>query len=155
MDTLPGEKLLLESDNGKLLLTTHRVRFAAVTWGNSRFTSIMLEEVSSCEITLLSHPRLLALALLFFIVMVYARSAFYVQRFSIGVEDLILPGILVALYLATRRRVISLRSAGVAIHVPITRMSAGTAMEFIGAVEGAKNERYLLGKQAAGGFRPA
>lgn len=154
MDIFPGERLLLESDNGKLLLTSHRVRFTMNTWSISRFTSIMLEQITSCEITVLSYPRLLALALLYLGVTIYARAAFSSLPFLFGIDDLILPAILVLIYFATRRKVISLHSAGASIRIPITRMNAGTAMEFISTLETAKNERYLLKKQLSSVFTP-
>ena len=62
---LPNETRLLSSDDDRLLLTTHRVRFEAKSAAFRRVTSILLEEVSACEIASTSKPWLFTLALLF------------------------------------------------------------------------------------------
>jgi len=55
---MPGESILSYSDNGLLTLTTHRLRYMNKVWGQANFISIMLEKVSSVEITYLSSPVL-------------------------------------------------------------------------------------------------
>ncbi|HEY6348288.1 MAG TPA: hypothetical protein VI636_02650 [Candidatus Angelobacter sp.] len=67
MNPLPGERLLLQSDNNAFVLTSHRVRFETQMTGLKKVTSIMLEELSACEITTMSKPWLLVLAAVVFL----------------------------------------------------------------------------------------
>lgn len=64
MELLPQERLLLESDNGTLKLTTHRLRYEARAGGEMNIKSIMLEELASCAVTRSSQPILIVLALI-------------------------------------------------------------------------------------------
>ncbi len=59
MTTIPDEKVLLRS--GGLTLTTHRVRSEAERGGKMSITSIMLEELCSCEVRFTSYSLFLKL----------------------------------------------------------------------------------------------
>lgn len=62
MNLLPGEKVLSEAGASALVITTHRIRSEARAWGFSHITSIVLEELTSCELKMISYPVLLLLA---------------------------------------------------------------------------------------------
>jgi len=146
---LPGETILLESDNQNLVLTSHRVRCSMQTMGLAKVTSIMLEELSACEITTTSSPWLFVLALLVFLIGLFANTPSQDSSSTIG-------GALIALaivltYFGTRQRVISLRAAGGAIIVPTKGMDAEVALEFIDTLEAAKNDRFLAARRASAG----
>ncbi len=50
MESLENEKLITESGNRQVMLTTHRLRYHEGTSSNSDFTSIMLDKISSIEV---------------------------------------------------------------------------------------------------------
>lgn len=138
MRVISGEKILLESDNGEAILTSHRVRFEAKKWGRAHLISIMLEELCSCEIRYASKPVLLILAALSVIGGIASKSY----------EGLIL-GIIISLILAvtfflSRRQIISLASGSATIKLRTTRMGLEAAKQFIDQVEEAKSQRYAL-----------
>ena len=125
MNLLPDERVLLESDNGEFILTTHRARFEAKRQGQAQVTSILLDQISSSEIRHASKPILLMFAFLFAIT--------------------VIGGLLFLLaYLWSRRQVISLASYGATINLETRGMSLQAAKDFINDVESAKNARYLL-----------
>ena len=55
MNAFENEKLILESDNKQIRLTSHRLRYHQTPRKNSDFTSIMLDKVSSIELTYYKH----------------------------------------------------------------------------------------------------
>ena len=131
---LPNETRLLSSDDDRLLLTTHRVRFEAKSAAFRRVTSILLEEVSACEIASTSKPWLLALALLFVLVGLSETGRNNDDR-TVAFVFAVVCGLA---YLATRRQVISVRSSGGSINVPTRGMGLEKAKDFIDQVELAK-----------------
>jgi hypothetical protein len=152
VNLMPGERVLLESDNGQLILTSHRVSFEASAAGMAEFTSIMLEELASCQITYTSKPILLVLAVLSVLVGAYFNTSRDSTPLVVGV---IAGALLVAAYFATRTQVISLASAGATIRAGTKGMSMETAKQFIDKAELAKNERYLMLRGSYSGSRGA
>jgi hypothetical protein len=132
---LPNETRLLSSDDDRLLLTTHRVRFEAKSAAFRRVTSILLEEVSVCEIASRSKPWLLALALLLVLMSLLAQPTPYNDARPLGFAFAVICALA---YLATRGQVISVRSSGGAINVPTRGMGLEKAKDFIDQVELAK-----------------
>mgnify|MGYP006107042003 CR=1 FL=1 len=51
MNALENEKLIIESGNKQIRLTSHRLRYYETPENNSDFTSIMLDKISSIELT--------------------------------------------------------------------------------------------------------
>jgi hypothetical protein len=147
MIDLPGEKKLLSSSDDRLVLTTHRVRFEARARGFSRTTSIMLEEVSACEIASTSKPWLIAVGILALFIGFYLATPRDDQPKAIG---LAVAAVCVLAYVATRRQVISVRSSGGAINVPTRGMGLDKAKEFIDHVELAKNRCRIERAHSAG-----
>ena len=140
MNILPGEKVLVESDNQTLVLTTHRVRYDAIGKGGgwadrTELVSIMLEELSSCAITRISYPILLLLALAGLVL-------------AMLVEDRAIVGIALAAFFAggfflSQRQVLLLTSAGGArIQVDTSSMTLQAIREFVDEVEQAKDQRF-------------
>ena len=132
---LPNERKLLSSDDDRLVLTTHRVRFQAKSFAFSRVTSLMLEEVSACEIATTSKPWLLVLALLFLLIGLYPATERNETPWTMGFVVAVFFGLA---YLGTRRQVISVRSSGGSINVPTQGMGLEKAKDFIDQVELAK-----------------
>ena len=59
---LPGEQVVLSSDNDVLVLTTKRVRYDSTSWGQSSLIGITLKSIASCGLTTRSTPLLIILA---------------------------------------------------------------------------------------------
>ncbi len=51
MNALENEKLIIESDNKQIRLTSHQLRYYETPKSNANFTSIMLDKISSIELT--------------------------------------------------------------------------------------------------------
>jgi len=139
MNLIPNEKILLESDNNELVLTTHRVRHTYRQRGEPRMTSLTLEAVQSCELRRISYPTWLYLASLsvLFGLILDNGSGLY---FLIG---LILAAIFVYGYSASRPHVLRLASAGGAIVANVEGLPQERITEFIDAVETAKFDLLL------------
>jgi hypothetical protein len=112
---LPGEQIISNLNNGRLLLTSHRVRSRVQGLGVSGMTSIMLEDVVSTSILAQSKPILLLIA---------AALGF------LGLAAL------------DTRAALSIASAGASIDVAIGESSDHVLRQFIDALEAAKDQRF-------------
>jgi hypothetical protein len=141
MDYLPDEKLLIESDNKTLVLTTHRVRYDAIGksggWADrTELVSIMLEELASCAITRTSYPLLLLLALAGLVL-------------ALLVEDRAIVGIALAVlfaggfFLSQRQVLLLTSSGGSSIQINTGGMNLQDVRDFVDEIEKAKNQRFL------------
>lgn len=139
MNLIPSEKILLESDNKELVLTTHRVRHTFRQGGELRLTSIMLEALQASELRRISYPAWLYLAgfsVLLGIILYDDNPAFFIA-------GLILAAICIYAYYFTRRQVLRLTSADGAILAEVKGLSKQASVEFIDAVEIAKADMLL------------
>jgi hypothetical protein len=143
MNLMPNESVLLETEGKSLILTTHRVRYQAETFGNAVIRSIMLEELASCALVRSSNTIFLVLAGICFVLglLVAAGGRRMEGALVIGV---ILAVVFVIAYFASRRQVLALASAGTTIMVNTQGMKLEVAQQFIERTEAAKNARYLL-----------
>jgi hypothetical protein len=141
MNHFPDEKVLIESDNKTLVLTTHRVRYDAIGKGGgwadrTELVSMMLEELAACAITRLSYPVLLLLALACLLL-------------ALVVEDRAIIGVALAIFFVggfflSQRQVLLLISAGGGkIQVNTGGMTLQAVRDFVDEVEKAKNQRFL------------
>jgi len=142
MELLPQEKLLLESNNKTLKLTTHRVRQETRASGRAQIKSIMLEELASCAVTRSSNPLLIVLAIVLLIAGGLVSLNINEPHGVIG--GIVLGLLLLLLYFATREQYLSLASAGATIRVNTRGMKLEAVSDFVDAIEQAKNERHLL-----------
>lgn len=145
---LPNERMLLSSDDDRLMLTTHRVRFQAKSSTFSRITSIMLDEVSACEITTTRRPWLLVWALIFLLIGLYPPPN---SSQSASIMFFVLAALGGLAYLSTRRQIISVRSSGGSIKVPTQGMGLEKAKDFIDQVELAKHRYFRNDRPQATG----
>ena len=146
LNLMPGEKVLLKSEGGTLILTTHRIRHQTESFGYARIISIMLEELASCAMVRTSYPLFLVLAALCAVggLLITVANRGDAAPFGLG---LVLALILVVLFLASRQEMVSLASAGATIRVSTRSMKRGEAKDLLDATESAKNARYLLLKK--------
>ncbi len=121
MRKLENEQIITESDNKRIVLTSHRIRYNESGYQNANMTSIMLKQVSSIEIT-------------------YESKLIYL---IIGVITLpIIVGLLfLLLYYFSRKHVVVISSTGgAAIHFETKGMKREALNDFIDNVEEAINK---------------
>jgi hypothetical protein len=61
---IQGERLIAQSPDQLLTLTSHRVQYFGGGTGDTRYTSITLDQVASCGLTTTSQPALIILGIL-------------------------------------------------------------------------------------------
>lgn len=134
MTLLPGEKLIISSDNDILMLTSKRVRYDSTVFGSSQFISITLDSVASCGLITKSFPVLILLAFASLIGAVVGGGN------SRGIL-LLVAVVLGIAYFVTRRAVISIASnGGDTILAPAKGMGRGSITEFLDSIEKQKLE---------------
>lgn len=140
---LTGEELISQTPNNVVMLTTHRIRYNNASSYESRLVSIMLEKVSSCEVTYQSSPALLLIGSLIMLMGGLALT----QNGDIqagGILGLAFGFVLVLLYLSTRRHIIKIASdGGTHIGFETKGLKREAVVSFINSVEKAKNERMI------------
>lgn len=138
---IDGESIVLESTNGELRVTTHRVRYLLKRTGSTRFVSMMLDAITSCEVTHTSFPALIVIAVLVFL----AGIAMNTSRDSTpSVIGAVLAGIVIVVYFATRRQVVRISSPSAHIDVLLIGIGFDEAVRIVDAIEVAKTARYSL-----------
>ncbi|NUO78587.1 hypothetical protein HUU05_00800 [candidate division KSB1 bacterium] len=137
---LPGEKILDSPVTG-LMISTHRVRMETQTSGRAQITSIMLDQLCSCETRYVSRPVLLVIA------GISALLGLIMQNFLRSQPGfmflLVIAVVLVLIYFNTRYEAVSLASAKGEINVKISVSDVQTVRHLIDQVEAAKNARYF------------
>jgi len=133
-----GESILSYSDNGLLTLTTHRVRYLNHEWGRANFISIMLEKVSSVQITYLSYPVWLGIG--GFLILI---GLMWDYRDTQSQVILIVAGIaaIVAYFTARTSVCVIAADGGAKIQFRTDGMSTETLIEMMDKIERAKNDR--------------
>ena len=126
INLIPGENVVMSSTGDVLTLTTRRVRYNSVQWGQTALTSITLDSIASCGLVTLSYPILLIISLLTRVGAIVAEN----------LAILIVSVILVVAYYFTRRAVIFISSSGGDhIHADASSLSRHAIIEFLEAVE--------------------
>ena len=140
MRSLPGERVLYKSPNGRLKVTTHRLRYDRQGGGTGSIKSIMLEEVASCAMTRLTYPWLLVVAGLCVLGGLLAGVQGSGGVVAIGVFFGLVCGVA---YLLSRRQVVVIASAGSSITMNTQGWTVVEVRDLFDHVEAAKNARYL------------
>lgn len=109
MNGITNEEMILESSNNQLRLTTHRLRYHKTESRNSDFTSIMLDKISSIELT-------------------YYQSSVWVLIIGIVTIPILFGIILIIYYFSSRRHVVSITPDG---GKPIVFETNGLKREFL------------------------
>jgi hypothetical protein len=146
MDLFEDERVLFRTTADDLFVTTHRVRDGS----ESKFTSIMLEEVCSVRVGRRAYRWRLVLAVICDALAAY--FAFIVQDGQGSAPSLslaLLGGLSLAAYYVIRSTVVEIASRGARIQFEMSSVSE--VAEFVTTLESAKNERYLLMARAGKG----
>ncbi|WP_053992912.1 hypothetical protein [Mangrovimonas sp. TPBH4] len=93
MQGIENEKVLLESSSKQLRLTTHRLRYHQTPKSSSDFTSIMLDRISSIELT-------------------YLKSSIWLLVFGILTIPLVVGIFLIISFFSSKKHVVSVNSLG-------------------------------------------
>src|SRR5690606_29826735 len=93
MEAIEYEKLITESNNRQIQLTTHRLRYHETPERNSNFTSIMLDKISSIELT-------------------YYRSSIWLLIIGIVTIPIVVGIALIILFFSSKRHVVSITPDG-------------------------------------------
>ncbi|MCD8426030.1 hypothetical protein LNJ40_12110 [Tenacibaculum dicentrarchi] len=93
MNALENEKLIIESDNKQIRLTSHRLRYYETPKNNADFTSIMLDKISSIELT-------------------YYKSSIWLLIIGIVAIPILVGLILIYMFFTSKRHVISVTPDG-------------------------------------------
>jgi len=141
MKLINGEEKLLEVNGDELVLTTHRIRNETKSFGKRTITSLLLDELSSCQLSHRSHPLLLVFAFVGFIATIFA---FFVHL-NIAELAIILTVslVLAAIFFITRKQVIKFDTAGASIIVKTKGMKPEIIKEFIDEAEIAKDAKKV------------
>jgi hypothetical protein len=155
MLTLEGERTLLEAENQLLVITTHRVRRTWQMGGGTQVTSIMIDEVSGCEITHSSNRILVLLAILSFLATLIMNGQEHDGGAPVSlIVGLTFTAVFGAAYYLTRKQIVQIASSSAKIKIVLEGMSLEKAVAVIDTVEAAKNERDWLRKSAAQAPQP-
>jgi hypothetical protein len=131
MKLLSGERQLLVSNNGTLLLTSRRVRYDSRRWGQSRLVSIAPESVASCGLVTRDKPAVLWVAFLAHTL----RNSLQLSTPEVTVICIVAA----IVYFAERSAVLEIRSSGgERIAVSARELPREEVVSFIDAVESAK-----------------
>ena len=136
MNYLPDEKMLMESDNKEIILTTHRIR----RFAGSRMTSIMLEEVDSIELLVYANLWILFIAVTSLVTgLLFAMIADNAAYALIGI---LLGAVFLIWYLFNRKQVVSINSNKANIMIETRGLPLEEVMQFVDKLEGAKSNRW-------------
>ena len=141
MNLFKEEQIITTTSENIVVLTTHRVRSNnSYGWGQRSTTSIMLEKISSIQLTYNSYPILLILAAL----LGFASFIMYNKQMSNG--EMFAPALFaivcVIIYFSTRKHVCVIASDGGAkIAFETNNIKKEELLNFIDKVEQAKHNK--------------
>ncbi|HEY1045227.1 MAG TPA: hypothetical protein VGF79_02235 [Bacteroidia bacterium] len=142
MDTnqlLKNEAEIVSSSNQQVTLTTHRIIYDDKQIGKSKYTSIMLEKISSIEVHYRSWPQILILG----IIAIAAGLVFAGQEEEQA--SLLCGGIglfFCVLYLLSRKHFITISSdGGTRINLLSSGLKREALLKFVNQIDQAKDER--------------
>lgn len=137
MKLIDGEQVVLQANEGILVLTTHRLRLTQELAGRRQVVSMTLDAVASCSVVMRSPPWLLVLA----IVAAAAGALMLGTDVATGGGLLALAALFLLLWFLFRRTVLAVASAGESIFVGARGMSREALTGFIDALEATKLAR--------------
>ena len=134
-----GERLISESDDKSVILTTHRIRYNSSGAGTGHIVSIMLEKISSIEIHYKSWIFILFAGILLAMggLLVGAQNRGDAMVMGLGAG-----GLCILIYFFTRRHVVTIASDGGAkINFETKGLKREALLDFINKIEAAKANR--------------
>lgn len=135
LSLFPDEKIVTQSSEGEVTLTTHRICYEYKEWGRSYNQSIMLEHITSCENNNSTQIWILILGVLFIFGGIFS-----------GDNDVIMPFVALAvvcglLYWFTRRNLVIVSSPSTKMQIKVVGMERTKVLDFINKIEQTKHQR--------------
>lgn len=144
MKLLNNEAIITTSDDNALTLTTHRVRADFSSGSEARFTSIMLEHVSSVQLSTRSYPVLIGIAIILILVGVAVGSDR--SNNSSASAILIIAGVIagIAYFIYRQHTCIIASDGGSRIEFSTSGMKRESLINFLDKIEEAKAKREVV-----------
>ncbi len=136
----PNERLISQSTDGNMNLTTHRISYEHKSWGQFYNQSILLEDIISCE----NKDRDRTLSWLITLGVLFIVMAFIIPAKIAGI---LLGIICFALYRVIEKDIIVISSPCIKIKIIVTGMRRQKIIELVDKIEQAKNERLISMKK--------
>jgi hypothetical protein len=136
----PNERLISQSTDGNMNLTTHRISYEHKSWGQSCNQSILLEDIISCE----NKDRSRILSWIVTVGILSIVMAFITPAKTAGI---FLGIICFAIYWVIEKDIIVISSRDTTIKIIVTGMRTQKIIELVDKIEKAKNERLLETKK--------
>jgi hypothetical protein len=140
MNFLSNERLLVSSNDNKIILTDQRIHMTDKIWGKPYQITIFLEDISSCEYLYRENIYyLISAVFLFFIATVNIGNMNNIMVVYFG---FITGGIFLTFWLKSRQRLIKISSkGGSALCFIVERMDDPHIEDFLHKVQEAKSNR--------------
>jgi len=137
-DLFEGESIITQTKDNMITLTNFRIRYSYSTFGKAHIMSMMLEKVSSIEVHYKSHLAFLISGVAALIFGLIESQNYNSDMFQMALG---LGGILLLIYVLTRRHVLSIKSdGGASIDFQIKRIGRNQILDFIYKIEKAKHK---------------
>ena len=142
MTLFPDESIVIQSNDNKVTLTTHRICFEQNGFQTSGTKNIMLEHVTSCESITTKSYFWLVVALFGVFILLAGENDFKPAGGLAGMIG-------VGAFFLTRKAFIKISSPTSEIIINVKGMDRSKIIEFIDKVEQTKNKRLLaIGKRS-------
>jgi hypothetical protein len=140
MQLLPDEKLLVTSNQDRIVLTSQRIHLTDKEWGRSYQITLFLENISSIENVYKSNPVLLLIGALGLVVGITTINREYQAGLAFG--GFTAAVIFLLLWLNSRRHIVTISSnGGGKLNFLVERMGEAEVQDFIDKVQAAKANR--------------
>jgi len=136
----PNERLISQSTDGNVNLTTHRILYEHKSWGQFYNQSILLEDIISCE----NKDRDRILSWVVTLGVLFIAIALITQAKIAGI---LLGIICFGLYWVIEKDIVVIHSSGTKIKIAVTGMRRQKIIELVDNIEKAKNERLISMKK--------
>ncbi|RZJ87394.1 MAG: hypothetical protein EOO20_16170 [Chryseobacterium sp.] len=140
MQLFPDEYVITQSNDDRIILTSHRVSYNYISLNRSQTQTVMLEHITSCTVEKSANQLSLLLALAGALIVadgVYTNNQFQLYA---GAAFTLLMG---WRYLVSRRSLILISSPGTTIKIIGDGLSKEQINDFINKVEHAKHQRLM------------
>ncbi|MCW8896593.1 MAG: hypothetical protein OQJ96_06100 [Flavobacteriales bacterium] len=146
MELMENEQTIKTSIKG-LVLTNYRIRSEFKILGKGKISSIMLEELSSSQLTYKSKPKLLLFGFIILVISImggaYMGVVLHKERngMDIAIFGAFLFIIFIVLYFVSRHHIVSFSSSSSSIDLKTRGLDFKEIRQLIDTVENAKNAR--------------
>jgi len=142
MNLMNDEQILMQSKNNETVLTTHRIRQDKNN-SDVGLTSIMLEDVTSCEVKKEFHKIFIYIIISLLIIAIIAGAALNREATGLIRTILLIDIVLLIIFFATSKKGLFVSSPTAKIFLNSKGQDKEVIKSFIELLENAKNNRFL------------